>query len=223
MVLPKIRKAGKLKETGDYKIYKPFVDEIVTKWMTPLVSSAGVKYLVEGKENIPDDETVLFMANHQGLFDFPAGITCLKKPCAFVVKKEAESYPLVNHCMRLMDCVYIDRKNAREALKALEAAAQLINNGRSVLIFPEGTRSKTGEIGQFKNGAYKIIEKTHCKVIPVLIDGTRHALEETGNIVPTDVRVTILPPIETKDMDRKQIKALPSKIREMLVDQLAKK
>jgi 1-acyl-sn-glycerol-3-phosphate acyltransferase len=221
--LPKIRKAGKLKATGDYKIYKPYVDEIVTKWMTPLVRSAGVKYVVEGKENIPDDETVLFMANHQGMFDFPIGITCFKKPCAYIVKKEAESYPLVNHCMRLMDCIYIDRDNAREALKSLDAAARLINDGRSVIIFPEGTRSKTGEIGEFKNGAYKIIEKTHCKVIPVLINGTRHALEETGNVVPTDVKVKILPAFDTKDMDRKQIKALPSKIREMLVEELAKR
>ncbi|MGI6746172.1 MAG: 1-acyl-sn-glycerol-3-phosphate acyltransferase [Firmicutes bacterium ADurb.Bin300] len=221
--MPKIRKAGKLKATGDYKIYKPYVDEIVTKWMTPLVRSAGVKYVVEGKENIPDDETVLFMANHQGMFDFPIGITCFKKPCAYIVKKEAESYPLVNHCMRLMDCIYIDRDNAREALKSLDAAARLINDGRSVIIFPEGTRSKTGEIGEFKNGAYKIIEKTHCKVIPVLINGTRHALEETGNVVPTDVKVKILPAFDTKDMDRKQIKALPSKIREMLVEELAKR
>jgi len=221
--LPKIRKAGKLKATGDYKIYKPYVDEIVTKWMTPLVRSAGVKYVVEGKENIPDDETVLFMANHQGMFDFPIGITCFKKPCAYIVKKEAESYPLVNHCMRLMDCIYIDRDNAREALKSFDAAARLINDGRSVIIFPEGTRSKTGEIGEFKNGAYKIIEKTHCKVIPVLINGTRHALEETGNVVPTDVKVKILPAFDTKDMDRKQIKALPSKIREMLVEELAKR
>lgn len=223
VLLPKIYKAGKLKKTGDYRIYKPYVDKTVTDWMTPLVKHAGVRYIVEGQENIPDDENVLFVANHQGLFDFPAVMTCLKKPCAFIVKKEAASYPIVNYCMRMMDCVYIDRDNAREALKALAAAAELIKNGRNVLIFPEGTRSKTGEIGEFKNGAYKIVEKTRCKVIPILIDGTRHALEETGEIVPTDVRVKVFPPIETKDMDRKQIKGLTQEVREILVRELAEK
>lgn len=223
VILPKILKAGKLKATGDYKIYKPYVDEILTKWMNSLVEFAGVNYIVEGKENIPDDENVLFVANHQGMFDFPAVVTCLKKPCAFIVKKEAASYPVVNHCMRLMDCIYIDRDNAREALKSLDAAAELIKNGRNVLIFPEGTRSKTGEIGEFKNGVYKIVEKAKCKVIPILINGTRLALEETGNIKPADVTVKVFPPIETKDMDRKQIKGLAGEIREMFIEELEKK
>lgn len=221
ITLPKIWKAGRLKKTADYKIYKPYIDKVLIEWMTPLVKFAGVNYIVEGKENIPDDEAVLFVANHQGMFDFPAVVTCLKEPCAFLVKKEAESYPIVNYCLTLMDCIYIDRENAREALKALAAASELIKDGKSVLIFPEGTRSKTGEIGEFKNGAYKIIEKTHCKVIPILIDGTRRALEETGEIVSADVMVKVFEPIETKDMDRKQIKGLTEKIREMLVEELA--
>jgi len=216
-VYPRIRKAGKLKKTGDYRIYKPYVDKLVLDWMLPLVKSAGVNYLIEGGENIPKNESVLFVANHQGVFDFPAIVSCLNGSCAYIVKKEADSLPVVNNCMRLMDCIYIDRQNARNALKSLDEAAYLINNGRSVMMFPEGTRSKTGEIGEFKNGAYKIIEKTRCKVVPVLIDGTRRAFEETGNIRPSDVRVRIFSPIETKDMTRQEIKLLMPEVREMLV------
>ncbi len=222
VLLPKIWKAGRLKATGDYKIYKPYVDKVVTKWMNSLVEFAGVNFIVEGKDNIPDDENVLFVANHQGLFDFPAVVTCLKKPCAFIVKKEAASYPVVNYCMELMDCIYIDRDNAREALKSLSAAADLIKDGRNVLIFPEGTRSKTGEIGEFKNGVYKIIEKAKCKVVPILIDGTRNAYEETGNIKPANVTVKVLLPIETKDMNRKEIKGLSGEIRKLMAKELEK-
>lgn len=219
-LLPKKHKAEKLHKTGDYKIYKPYIDKLVLDWMMPLVAAAGVTYNVEGKENIPDDEAVLFVANHQSLFDFPAVLMCLKKPCAFVSKKEAASYPIVNDCMRLMDCVFIDRQNAREAIKALDEAAEIIRSGRSMVIFPEGTRTLNGEIGEFKNGAYKIVEKTHCKVIPLLIDGSDRAFEETGNITSTVIRVKVFEPIDTKDMDRKTIKELMTPVREMLAKEL---
>lgn len=222
VMMPKIWKASKLKATGDYKIYKPYVDKHITNFMTPIIKSSGVNFIVEGKDNIPDDENVLFVANHQGMFDFPAIITGLNQMCAFIVKKEAASYPVLNQCMSLMDCIYIDRDNAREALKSLDAAAELIKNGRNVFIFPEGTRSKTGEIGEFKNGVYKIVEKARCKIVPILIDGTRLALEETGNIMPADVTVKVFPPIETRDMDRKQIKGLTGEIRGMLIEELEK-
>ncbi len=219
-ILPKKHKAELLYKTGDYKTYKPYVDKLVLDWMIPQVAAAGVMYTVEGEENIPDDEAVLFVANHQSIFDFPAVLMCLKKPCAFIAKKEAASIPIVKDCMRLMDCVFIDRQNAREAIKALDAAAEMINSGRSMVIFPEGTRSKTGELGEFKNGAYKIVEKTHCKVIPLLIDGSRKAFEEKGNITATNIRVKVFPPIETKDMDRKAVKELMPQVREMLATEL---
>ena len=205
-IMPKMKKCEKLHETEPWQVYKPVVDDAVLKWMTPIVKYAGVTYDVKGTENIPADETVLFVCNHSGMFDFPAVLMCLEKPCPFIAKKEAAKIPIVKNWMTVMDCVFIDRDNAREAVKALNAAAELITDGRSVVIFPEGTRSKDGQLGEFKNGGYKIAQKTGCKVVPVLIENTRHALEETGNVLPTRVKVTVLEPIETKDMPREESK-----------------
>jgi 1-acyl-sn-glycerol-3-phosphate acyltransferase len=89
-------------------------------------------------------------------------------------------------------------------------------NGRSLVIFPEGTRSKNGQLGKFKGGAMKIAMETGAKVVPVLIEGSRERLEATGNITPGTVYVTFLDPIETKGLTKDDFFKMPDEIRELL-------
>ncbi len=213
----KKKKAVELKNTGDWSKYKPFVDQCLFDWLNPLMKTAQIDFDVHGKEKIPVGEPIIYTPNHSGVFDFPAIILNTPEPCAFISKKEAQKLPLVKTWMWLMDCVFIDRKNHRAAHGSLNEAIELVKNGRSMVIFPEGTRSKDGNIGVFKGGAMKIAMETGAKVVPVLIENSRERLEATGNVTPGTVRITFLDPIETKGLSREAFKKMPEEIRQSLI------
>lgn len=216
---PDLKKAMALKEQGKWEEYKPIVDGALYRWLNPLMDLAGINFVVKGKEKLPADEPLIYCPNHQGVFDFPAVILNVPKPCAFISKKEAEKLPLVHKWMWVMDCVFIDRSNHRAAHGSLNEAIELVKNGRSMVIYPEGTRSKTGEMAEFKGGAMKIAMESGARVVPVLLEGTRERLEKTGNIIPGTVYVTFLDPIETKGLTREDFKKMPGEIRQQLLDE----
>ena len=121
--------------------------------------------------------------------------------------------------MSVMDCVFVDRSNKDSARSSLHDAIEMVKNGRSIVVFPEGTRSKTGELGEFKGGAMKIAMETGAKVVPVLLEGTRERLEATGNVTAGKVYVTFLDPIETKGLTKEDFFKMPAQIREIIGDE----
>lgn len=144
-------------------------------------------------------------------------LTSLDKPNGFIAKKEAKKIPFVPTWMDYLGCVFIDRENPREAVKALNEAADKIKSGYSIIIFPEGTRSKSDNMGQFKGGAFKIAEKTRVPIVPVLLDGTYKIMEANKNwMVPGTVNVTILPPIDTTELTKADFKTLGPEIKASL-------
>ncbi|MBR2877023.1 MAG: 1-acyl-sn-glycerol-3-phosphate acyltransferase [Clostridia bacterium] len=219
-LIPKMKKGVKLKNTGDLSKYKPFVDAELTKWLNPLMSAAGVNFVVNGKENIPENEAVIYVPNHQGLFDMPAIILNTPTPCGFIAKKELKKVPIVRTWMWLLDCVFIDRQNKREARVAIKESVELIKKGRSMVIFPEGTRSRDGIPLAFKSGVMMIAKETKAKIVPVVLEGVIDRFEGTGNITPGTVNVTFLPCVETDSLSREELKAVPDKLRNMIVSKL---
>ena len=219
-LLPKMKKGVKLKNTGDISVYKPFVDEELRKWLNPLIKSAGVDFVVEGKENIPENEAVIYVPNHQGIFDMPALILNTPTPCGFIAKKELQKVPIVRTWMWLLDCVFIDRENKREARVAIKEAIELINKGRSMVIFPEGTRSRDGVPLPFKSGVMMIAKETKAKIVPVVLEGIIDRFEGTKNITPGTVTVKFLPFIEAENLSRDEMKAMPDQIRSQIVSVL---
>ena len=134
----------------------------------------------------------------------------LDRPHALVAKVETDRIPLVRTWMRLLDCVFIDRDNARKSMEAMNKAGELVKSGKSVVVFPEGTRSKGDQMGEFKAGAFRIASKVGADVVPVAIDGSYKIMEANGGLMkPAHVNVTILPPVSTAGLDRAQLKQLP--------------
>lgn len=221
-LLPKMKKGVKLKNTGVIENYKPFVDETLKNWLNPLLKSAGVDFKVNGLENVPKDEPVIYVPNHQGIFDMPALILNAPTPCGFIAKKELQKIPVVRTWMWLLDCVFIDRQNKREARVAIKESIELINKGRSMVIFPEGTRSRDGVPLPFKSGVMMIAKETKAKIVPVVLEGIIDRFEGTKNITPGTVTVTFLPPVETEGLSRDEVKEMPNKLREMIVSELVK-
>ena len=180
----------------------------------------GMKTVAEGKENISTDEAVLYVGNHLSLFDIIVLYPLMKKPTGFVAKKEINKVPILNILMRFVHCLFVDREDPRDGLKMVLNATELIKNGTSIFLFPEGTRSKDGEILDFKTGGFKIVEKTHCKVVPVRIDYEKEVFENHApKFYANTAHVKFYEAIDTSGMDKHQIKDLAVQLH----DQLKKK
>lgn len=138
---------------------------------------AGAKITAIGCENIPD-EPVLFVGNHKGIFDILISYIYFKTPTGFIAKKEIQRIPLLNVWMDYVHCLFMDRQDTKEALKTILAGIENVKNGYSMVIFPEGTRSKTDELLPFKEGSLKIAEKSKCRIVPMAITNTNAIFED---------------------------------------------
>lgn len=141
------------------------------KWAEYTNNIVGIETNVEGLENIPEGECV-FMSNHTSIFDIPIIISLVNKRLGFIGKKELEKVPVAGFWANKGGNITIDRDNPREGMKAILKGVEHLNNGYSMVIFPEGTRSKTGELLEFKKGSLKLATKSKKTIVPVYIDGT---------------------------------------------------
>lgn len=174
----------------------------VVKWLARrLLNSSGSTFEVIGQENVPKNETVLIVGNHQGYYDIPVLTEHIQLPFGFISKKELSRIPILSRWMKYFKCVFIDRENPKKSLKAIEESINNINNGYSQVIFPEGTRSKCSKMGSFKPGSLKIAIKTGATILPVTINGTYKMLEETGKIKKAHVKLVIHKPIRIQELD----------------------
>ncbi len=212
MHMKRLTKKGEI-EKRDILLKKKAVNIV-----TSLTKVGGMRMHIEGVDTIPEG-AVLYVANHQSMIDV-APLLMLREPCGFVIKKEAEKIPLLSTWMKYFDSVFIDRNNVRAAAEAINKAIEVIKSGKSLSIFPEGTRSKDGQLGEFKAGAFRIAEKTGCPIIPVVIDGTRETWEAEKKIKSGDIYVKVLPAVITKDMTREEKKQLPDLVKNMIAEAL---
>lgn len=217
-----LKKVEEMKKTMSWREYRPFVDEVLYGWLNPMVDMAGVNFVAKGVEKIPENQPVIFTPNHAGAFDIPAICLTAPKPPIFMAKKELGKIPVLKKWMDAVDCVFVDRANKKSAHSSLQQAIDAVKDGRSIVIFPEGTRSKNGEIGEFRGGAMKIAMETGAVVVPVLLEGTRDRLEATGNVTAGTVYVTYLDPVETKGLEKEDFFKKPPQIRQMLIDEREK-
>ena len=124
-VLPKTHRMKKLTQAGKIEERDAIVTEAVQKWSRRLLKLAGVKVTVQGLENIPEG-AVVFVSNHQGLFDIPTLLGYLDRPHGLIAKKEAEKIPMIRTWMRYLGCIFLDRENARSAMNSLREGTELL-------------------------------------------------------------------------------------------------
>lgn len=144
--------------------------------------TAGIKLTVIGEENVPKDEAVLYVGNHRSMVDII--ITYARCPglTGFISKDIVEKVPGLRVWMRRLHCEFLNRDDIKQGLKVILSAIDKVKNGISIFIFPEGTRNKNKEdstdIGTFKDGSFKIAQKTGCKIVPVAITGSNRIFED---------------------------------------------
>ena len=176
-----------------------------------------IKIEVSGEENIPDTPFMLY-SNHQSFADIPAICYALRNHCqiGFVSKSEWKKYKILRDAINYTRSVFLDRGNPREAVKVIAETKDLLDKGFNMAIFPEGTRSKRHEMGDFKHGAFKFAEKAKVPVLPVTLDGGYKLFEEKGTYQPCTIKITIHPLVHLEEMDKKLQKEVPQQVEDTI-------
>lgn len=178
---------------------------------------SGIKLEVNGEENIPNEQASLFIGNHTSYFDIIVTYPLMKRPTGFISKKEIKKIPCLSWWMYFVNCIFLDRNDPRQGLQSVLKAADMIKNGISIFLFPEGTRSKDGRLGEFKDGGFKIATKAKCPIVPVGIQGTADLFENHVPFIKSSkVIVTFGEPIYTDKMERTEAKKLPETVKKQV-------
>ncbi|BBE30060.1 1-acyl-sn-glycerol-3-phosphate acyltransferase [Tepiditoga spiralis] len=197
-----------------------FITKQVTMFAKTAFKLTGSKIEVKGLENIPDGP-VLFVSNHQSNFDIPIFLGYLNKPLGFIAKKEMEKIPILSTWMRYIHCVFMDRSNVRNAVKSINDGIKILKNGHSLMVFPEGTRSHDGKIGEFKPGSFKLATNSGVPIVPVTISGSIDIMPKNKvEVRKANVKVVVGKPIEVSSEDKKKTPELAEKVREIIKENL---
>ncbi len=188
-------------------------------WAPGLLRPWGVRVEVEGLANVDLTRPHFFAANHQSFIDIPALFSVLPVPLLFVVKEELRRVPFLGWYMAAMGMIFIPREQRRRSLANLGLCRQRIAEGMSVLIFPEGTRSRDGRIARLKPGTFVPAIDAGVPVVPVALDGPGRILPRgTFRVRPGPIRIHLGRPIETTGLERGDRRALAQEVRERLVE-----
>ncbi|WP_027631709.1 lysophospholipid acyltransferase family protein [Clostridium hydrogeniformans] len=221
--IPGIYKVKSLDKKGLTKEKEEYVHKVTSKWAMSHIKLSGAKINVFGAENIPKDIPVLFVSNHQSNFDIAIFMSYIDKPKGYISKIEMQKVPILKTWMEYMNCIFMDRNNLRKSASAIIDGVKILKSGYSLVIFPEGTRSKGDNIGDFKAGSFKLATKSKVPIVPVTIDGSYKLMEANGNkIKPGEVNVYIHPMVETKDLTKEDETLLPNKVKEIIKSKLPK-
>lgn len=184
-------------------------------WARIILWSALIRLRVEGAARVPRDEPVVFMSNHESWLDIPVLLASIPVQVRFLAKKSLFGIPFLGWAMRAMGFIPVDRKNRREAVKSFEEAAQHIRTGRSVLIFPEETRTRTGDLLPFQRGGFLIAIKAGVPIIPVGLDGPARSLARGAYLLRAG-RITVRfgEPIPTSGLGVTAKDALMTQVRD---------
>lgn len=182
-------------------------------WARSLLWISRIRVDVKGWHHIDPGASYIYMANHQSQFDIPVLLAHLRVQFRWLAKVELFRIPIFGLAMRRAGYISIDRSDRESAIESLRAAAIIIRNGTSVLIFPEGTRSRDGSIHPFKKGGFVLAVDAGVPVVPVVIHGTWGIMPKQKLLItPGRVTLEILPPIDTTGYRRETKDQLLSEV-----------
>lgn len=191
---------------------------IWSRWVLALL---GIEVAVEGRERVDPETTYLFMSNHASTFDIFALFVATEHPLRMVAKRILFFIPIFGWSLWMCGFIPIDRSNREGAIRSLEKAARRIREGLSVLVFPEGTRSRTGRLRPFKKGGFMLALKAGVPVVPVVVLGTE-AIMPKGSLEVRRGTITVrfgepIPP-DPSQVGRSDRDRLMERVRDAMVD-----
>ncbi len=196
---------------------------IARLWGRSILWIADIRTEITGFSHDLQDRSCIFMSNHQSNFDIPVLYSALPVQFRWLAKAELFRIPIFGSSMRGAGYISIDRSNRKSAFQSLARAAEAIRGGTSVMIFPEGTRSRDGLLLPYKKGGFVLAVDAGVPIVPVVISGT-HAIMPKGHLLIRRqwVRVHIGRPIETASFSRKTKDDLMVKVRTAMQEMISK-
>ncbi len=200
------------------------------KWLSEqILKSLDVKLDIKYKnreaiDSLDKKEGVIFVCNHQSNLDIPAIVTALHMDVGFVAKHEMKRWPFFGTWMKKSNCVFLNRENPREGIKDIKKAVELIKEGYPTVIFPEGERSLTGKILNFKKGSFKLATETNGIIVPLTLKGT-YDIQPRGTLkMARGKKVTLVvdEPIFVKNLSKDEEKVLATAVRDKIVENFEK-
>lgn len=200
------------------KLYRRLVHFCVRLWARTTLLSTGSKVEVEGLENLPDAKSICFVSNHQGMFDIPLVLGFLGISCGFIAKKELLKVPVLSWWMLEIPCVFIDRSSARKAAESFRKSAEVIKEGHPMVIFPEGTRSRSDQMGEFHAGSFKLPLMAEATIVPLKISGTWRVHEIDKGIHAVPLKLKVFPPLGPEHELYRDTRNLAQYLHELIAD-----
>lgn len=185
-------------------------------WASTVLNSAGIKVHTRGLEHLPEHGSYIIVSNHQGNMDIPVFVRYIPHAISFVSKKEMKKVPLLSFWLKVLRCPVIDRSNSEEARATIRSHfSQKLEN--PLLIFPEGTRSRSMKMREFRTGGLEIVMNSGYPVVPVSISGSFRCWEQKTRVSAGIIYFRVHPPVqpaEMKDMSTQEFSSrLYSQIR----------
>ena len=203
------------------KNYTGYLSQIWASWV---LWSTGLNYNVHGKENIDLNSQYIFISNHVSALDIILGFVAIPLNITFLAKKELFKIPLFGLAMTAAGMIKIDRQNPEKAKASIDKATKtLIRSNFSTIIYPEGTRSESGNLLPFKKGGFVLAIKSQLPIVPFTVVGAEKALPRGSfNIIKKDINLFIGKPIETKHLTLENKEDLIQNCRQEIINNLNK-
>ena len=172
---------------------------------------------VTGREKLRSDQSYIFVANHQGVYDIWLLYGYLNVPIKWIMKQSLRSLPFVGKACEMAGFIFVDNSSPVAAARTIREAEQRLKQGASIAIFPEGSRTATGELGKFKKGAYQMALDMKLPVVPVTINGSYKVMpRHTLLFVPHRMEMIIHDPVPTEDLVTENLRDAATHIRTLL-------
>ena len=207
---------------GTVSILSSFVDpsgdfghRCARAWAWLILKTTGVRVRVTGGEGIDPARSYVFASNHQSIYDIPIVFASLPFQLRIVAKESLANFPFLGWHLRRTGHLIVDRSNPGAGV--VKKMARLIHGARSLIVFPEGTRSATGALGRFRGGSFAVAIEAGLPVVPVSINGSRHVMLK-GRLMtcPGDVTMTIHDPIPTQGIGRDGVREMADRVRAII-------
>ena len=211
----------RLKQEGRKEEQRQAIAEVCHIWSDKVAKHFKTNIKVINPENLPEEGPCVYVSNHQSYADILVLLNVIKHQTGFIAKEELASIPVFSKWILRIGSLFILRGDARESLKTISEGVDMIKDGYSLVIFPEGTRSRGGQMGEFKPGSLKLATKAKTVVVPLTINGSYKMYEEPGQITKNvTIEITVHKPVDTSQMDRKELAGLSEVLEETIKNAL---
>lgn len=190
-------------------------------WSRLILKTSGIRVHVEGLENVHPDEATIYCVNHQSAMDIPVLFVSLPVQFRFVAKRSLFNLPFMGSHLRRSGHIPVDRDRPREAMKSMKTVAKEIREGKSVLLFPEGHRSRNGQLLPFKAGSFYIAILAGVPIVPITINGTPNVLKpDTYHVRAGQTEMIVHPAISTEGLNLKDAEKLSEQVKGIIASRL---